>query len=175
VKVEPVVASNGAGVSFGEYNNNVANPICEVCGIETKFLYHEYDQFKIRPPRCLGCILRFPPVGFIPHYKTVRNRLREKFKYHQWAIIEQDDIGEDWICLRCKKYLSSPGLGYPTSVSCMRGTEKALRNVFWADIGIDVVCPKCRRPAELVKDKVAYRYKISRKFFPFMCQYADCD
>jgi len=161
-------------VSYGEYSNSVAMPVCAICGTETKFLYHEYNQFKLRPPRCLGCIIRFPPRGFVPHYKTAAKKPYIKYKHHQWAIVQQDEIGEDWLCLRCHKYLSSPGLGYPTSVSCNKGTDKTLRNVFWADKGIDVVCPRCRRPADLVEDKVAYRYKIGKRFYPYVCQYADC-
>jgi hypothetical protein len=159
---------------YGPYNNSISMPICMICGAETKFLYHEYDQFKIRPPRCLGCILRFPPKGFVPRYK-MRLGPREKFKYHQWAVVQQDEIGENWLCLRCEKFLSSPGLGYPTNVSCMKGTEKTLRNVFWADVGIDIVCPRCRRPAILVEDSIAYKYKIVKRFFPYVCQNGDCE
>jgi len=160
---------------YGPYTGGVSMPVCIICNTETKFLYHEYNQFKIRPPRCLGCILRFPPKGFVPHYKTIpAAERRQHYKHHQWAIIQQDETGEDWLCLRCRKYLSSPGLGYPSSVSCNRGTEKTLRNVFWADLDLEVLCPKCRRPATLVEDKLAYKYKISKKHFPFMCQNPRC-
>ena len=147
-------------------------PVCVICGTETKFLYHEYNQFKLRPPRCLGCILKFPPPGFVPHYRI--KKPVTKYRHHQWAVIQQDDIGEDWLCLRCKKFLSSPGLGYPSSVACNRGTDKTLRNVFWADRGLNVVCPKCRRPADIVEGKVIDRYKLGKRFSAYVCQYVDC-
>jgi len=159
-------------VSYGEYTNSVAMPVCVICGTETKFLYHEYNQFKLRPPRCLGCILKFPPPGFVPHYRIKKPVM--KYRHHQWAVIQQDDIGEDWLCLRCKKFLSSPGLGYPSSVACNRGTDKTLRNVFWADKGLNVVCPKCRRPADIVEGKVVDRYKLGKRFSAYVCQYVGC-
>lgn len=146
---------------------------CLVCGTPTKFLYREYNGFKIRPPRCLGCVMKFPPPGLIFAYQNLRNGRRwiPKYLHHQWAIIAQDKIGEDWFCLRCRKSLSSPGLGYPGTVACNKGTERTLKNVFWATLDMDVRCPKCRRRATLVKDKIAYKYKVTKKHFPFICEY----
>ena len=146
---------------------------CIICGVETKFIYREYNGYKIRPPRCIGCIIKFPPSGLKFAFQELRNGRRwlPRYFHHQWAIIQQDKIGEDWLCLRCKKSVSSPGLGYPGTVSCRKGTEKTLKGVIWAHVNLDPRCPKCRKRMSLVKDKIAYQYKISKSFFPFVCEY----
>lgn len=148
--------------------------VCIVCNLPTKFIYRQYDDFKVRPPRCLGCFLKFPPDGFIPYAAREFKRTRRwipPYKHHLWAIISQDRTGEDWFCLYCKKNLSSPLLGYPITVDCRRGSEKTLRGVVWAHINLDPRCPKCRRHMSLVKDKIAYKYRVGKTFFPYICEW----
>jgi hypothetical protein len=146
-------------------------PKCIICTVETKYVLTEYQDVKIRPPRCLSCIIRFQPKGVSFSYQENRRykRWMPKYLHHQWAIVAQDSIGEDWVCLHCRRTLFSPGLGIPNTISCSKGTAKTLKSIFWADVALSPVCPVCRQTAELVKDPLAYKYKRGKRFFPFIC------
>jgi hypothetical protein len=163
-------------LEFGKYSlpmDGMSRP-CAICGKNAFILLKEYQGVTIKPKRCLGCVLKFPPEGITTQYNDfirLRPWLKSLERYHQWGLIGQTNSQDVWTCLHCSTTLRSPKLGVPASRGCVRGVDFRPRKTFWAHIRIShVQCPLCDERAILVRAPRLLESRPSSKFFPWTCR-----
>lgn len=165
-------------LQFGKYDlpmNGMSSP-CKICGKSAFILLKKYQGLDIKPRRCLGCVLKFPPKGLVTQYNEfLRTRpwLKEREHYHQWGLISQTITIDVWTCLHCRTTLRSPKLGIPSSRGCTQGVTIRNRRTFWAHNRISGVrCPLCDKRATLLRVPRLLEERPSSKFFAWTCR--DC-
>jgi len=165
-------------LQFGRYDLPVdgMSRACQMCGKNAFVLMKEYQGVKIKPRRCLGCVLKFPPKGVINYaneFLRTRPWLAARERYHQWGLVAQTSTTEVWTCLHCKSTLRSPKLGIPSSRGCPSGVTFRHRRTFWAHNRLlGVRCPLCDGRASLLRAPRILEARPSSKFFPWTCH--DC-
>ena len=147
---------------------------CTVCGRPCFILLTYYQGIKVRPKRCLGCIIKFPPAGVTlvyNEYLRKRNWIAKRQRYHQWGLMAQTTTEDVWTCVHCKSTLRSPKLGIPAASGCPEGVTERFRRTFWAHNRIPSVrCPICDRRASLLRAPRLMEGRPSSKFFPWTCK-----
>jgi hypothetical protein len=148
--------------------------LCGVCGKPCFILLTYYQGIRVKPKRCLGCVVKFPPRGVIlsfDDYTKKRPWLQRRQRYHQWGLMAQTPREDVWTCLHCKSTLRSPKLGIPKSLGCPQGVAERLRRTFWAHNRIPSIrCPLCNRRASLLRAPRIMERRPSSKFFPWTCR-----
>jgi len=147
---------------------------CAVCGKPCFILLSYYQGIRVRPKRCLGCIIKFPPQGVTlvyNEYLRKRTWIAKRQRYHQWGLMAQTTTEDVWTCVHCKSTLRSPKLGIPASGGCPEGITERFRRTFWAHNRIPSVrCPLCDRRASLLRAPRLMERRPSSKFFPWTCK-----
>ena len=147
---------------------------CPICSKPCFIVMTRYQGVKIKPGRCLGCVIRFPPRGVtftFDDYVRKRPWLKRTIKYHQWGLMAQTPTEDVWTCLHCKSVLHSPKLGIPAARGCHAGITQNHRRTFWAHNRIPSVrCPLCARRASLLRVPRLLEVRPSSKFFPWTCR-----
>jgi rubrerythrin len=147
---------------------------CKVCSKPCFILLTWYDGVRIKPKRCLGCVIKFPPQGVTFTYNDYIRRhpwLSSRERYHQWGLMAQTLREDVWTCLHCKSTLRSPKLGIPSSRGCPKGVAERLRRAFWAHNRVPSVrCPLCDERASLLRAPRLMERRPSSKFFPWTCR-----
>lgn len=146
---------------------------CQVCKADKFLVYRKYQGQKVNPPRCLGCIIRFPPPGVelvtnnSGDFKTYLRII--KHKYHTWVLIRQTDKLDVWKCPRCGQILFSPKLGIPYSLGCVHGTDHLFRKGFWASVKLQPQCPLCDKKTEIITIPRLLKRRPGKTYFPHTC------
>jgi hypothetical protein len=147
---------------------------CNVCSRPCFILLTRYQGIRIKPARCLGCVIKFPPEGVLLTYNDFTRKrpwLARKKRYHQWGLMAQTPRAEVWTCLHCKSTLHSPKLGIPASFGCPEGIMERFGRTFWAHNRIPSVrCPLCDGRASLLRAPRLMERRPSSKFFPWTCK-----
>jgi hypothetical protein len=146
--------------------------LCQVCKTERFLVYKRYQDRKLDTPRCIGCIIRFPPPGveLVTNSKEDKTYLKMVRKYHTWALIRQTDKLDIWKCPRCGLVLFSPKLGLPYSLGCISGTDYLFKKGFWADVKIKKPqCPLCDMDSEIMVVPRILKHRPGRIYFPYSC------
>ena len=149
---------------------------CKVCSKACFILLTHYQGIRVKPKRCLGCVIKFPPEGVTFTYNDyIRRRpwLKRRERYHQWGLVAQTLREDVWLCVHCRSTLRSPKLGIPSSRGCPQGVAEIIRRAFWAHNRIlGPKCPLCDRRASLLRAPRLMEGRPSTKFFPWTCR--DC-
>lgn len=147
---------------------------CRVCGKPCFMQITEYQGIRIKPKRCLGCVIKFPPKGVTFNYNEfLRKRpwIARQERYHQWGLVAQTLREDVWTCVHCRSTLHSPKLGIPSSRGCPEGVAERTRRTFWAHNRISrVICPLCDGRATLLRAPRLMERRPSSKFFPWTCR-----
>jgi len=147
---------------------------CPICNKYCFILMTRYNGVRVKPKRCLGCIIKFPPRGVTFSYNDyLRKRpwLRKTERYHQWGLMAQTLREDVWTCVHCSTTLRSPKLGIPSSRGCAQGVTERLKRTFWAHNRIPSVrCPLCDGRATLLRAPRLMEGRPSSKFFPWTCR-----
>lgn len=145
---------------------------CAICSRPCFMLLTRYQDIRVKPKRCLGCILKFPPKGIQFVYGAyLKQRPWITQRYHQWGLVAQTVTQDVWTCVHCKSTLRSPKLGIPSSRGCTQGVTVRHRRTFWAHNRIPSVrCPLCDRRATLLRVPRLLEERPSSKFFPWTCR-----
>lgn len=147
---------------------------CKVCSRPCFILLTQYQGIKVKPKRCLGCIIKFPPEGVALTYNDYTRKrpwLKRKQRYHQWGLMAQTTREDLWACVHCKSTLRSPKLGIPSSIGCPEGIMERFRGTFWAHNRVPSVrCPLCDGRASLLRTAWAMERRPTSKFFPWTCR-----
>lgn len=147
---------------------------CTVCSRPCFILLTHYQGIRVRPKRCLGCVIRFPPEGVTFGYRDYLNKhpwIKRAERYHQWGLMAQTPREDVWTCVHCKSTLRSPKLGIPASRGCPKGIAERFGRTFWAHNRVPSVrCPLCDRRASLLRAPRLMERRPSTKFFPWTCK-----
>lgn len=145
---------------------------CPVCNKPCFILLTHYQHARVKPNRCLGCVIKFPPDGVsLTYNEFARKRPWIKRRYHQWGLLAQTTREDVWTCVHCKSTLRSPKLGIPASLGCPEGIMDRLRGAFWAHNRISGIrCPLCDGRASLLRTPRLMERRPSSKFFPWTCK-----
>lgn len=160
----------------GKYTlpDNGQSVSCPVCSKACFILVTRYQHVRIKPARCLGCVIKFPPEGVTFNFNEfLRKRpwIARQQKYHQWGLMAQTVREDVWTCVHCKSTLRSPKLGIPSSRGCPQGVTERLGRTFWAHNRIPRVrCPLCDGRASLLRAPRLLERRPSSKFFPWTCK-----
>ena len=150
--------------------------LCGVCGKPCFILLTYYQGIKIKPKRCLGCVVKFPPRGVVLSFDDYTRKhpwLRRQERYHQWGLLAQTPREDVWTCVHCRSTLRSPKLGIPSSRGCSQGVAEIVRRAFWAHNRIpSPKCPLCDERATLLRAPRLMEERPTPKFFPWTCR--DC-
>jgi hypothetical protein len=147
---------------------------CKVCSRPCFILLTHYQGVKVRPRRCLGCVIKFPPEGVFLSYNDYTKRrpwLARRKRYHQWGLMAQTVREDVWTCVHCKSTLHSPKLGIPSSHGCPQGVAQRIKRAFWAHNRVpSVKCPLCDGGASLLRAPRVLEDRPTSKFFPWTCR-----
>ena len=145
---------------------------CPICTRQVFILLKKYQGVRVKPKRCLGCILKFPPKGMKFGYtEYLRAHPWIRSGYHQWGLVSQTLAQDVWTCVHCKSTLRSPKLGIPSSRGCTAGVSFRHSRTFWAHNRVsNVRCPLCDGRASLLRAPRIIQERPSSKFFPWTCR-----
>jgi hypothetical protein len=148
--------------------------LCTLCLTERKFVFGRYRGVKLDPPRCMACIVSFPPKGINHNNERKTYLSRIKHDPHFWVLTLQTHCFGHWFCGFCRLYRISPGPGVPRRDGCIASFTKVSFGVFWALSSLQMVkCPRCFKSAYLAKEKLYYAQRPSRRYFPYYCLKCD--
>jgi hypothetical protein len=146
--------------------------LCPACNKDRFIIYRRYQGKKIKPPRCLNCIMVFPPNGIVStgrEYLTLRPWV--KVLNHGWTIIKQTSKEEVWYCPYCRQSIMSKKQGVPSYAGCQFGRKFRPTRQWFVDLlrCSVVLCPLCDRKADIVTLKRVIVKRPRPNYWPYTC------
>lgn len=147
---------------------------CPKCKQERFIIYRRYQGIKIKPARCINCIVRFPPRGVVntgQEYLRYKPWIASRVLNHAWTLIAQTKKIDIWFCPFCRQSIRSKKEGTPSYAGCKSGQEFRPRIQWYVDILrlTAVLCPLCNEPADVVTLRRVIVKRPRKNYWPYTC------